>query len=139
MRVIMKSLNGWQIVALVGLFLGTLVALVAMGQEIGALVAAAVAILAALGFNGAQNAINLERTTEVRTLANGNNNELRKQLEEKEKRHNDQIAELMRQIQATNEKLAATAAYVAPEQASDVQKVLNGRSGSDEGTDSSSR
>ena len=75
MRVIMKSLNGWQIVALVGLFLGTLVALVAMGQEIGALVAAAVAILAALGFNGAQNAINLERTTEVRTLANGNNNE----------------------------------------------------------------
>lgn len=125
MRVIMKSLTGWQIVALVGLFLGALVVLVAMGQEIGAIVAGIVAILAVLGFNSAQNAVNLERTGEVRSLANGTNEALRTQITTERDKHAEERAALLHQIQATNEKLAATAALVSPEQAAELKRVIN--------------
>jgi hypothetical protein len=58
------KLNGWHIVILVALVLGTIVALVQMGETLGAVVAAALAILAVLGYNTAQNKTNND-------LANG--------------------------------------------------------------------
>lgn len=75
------GLTGWQVVALVALLCGTIVGLVAMGQTLGAVAGVGIMILAALGFTGAQQLVNGEKVSQVKDLANGNNKDLRDQID----------------------------------------------------------
>jgi len=80
----MDKLNGWHFVTLVAILCTTLVLLVALGQELGAIASLGVLILGALGFSAAQNyknnAVSSEQLGQVKELANGNNEALRAQM-----------------------------------------------------------
>jgi hypothetical protein len=113
------KLNGWHIVILVALILGTAVALVRMGETLGAVVAAALAILAVLGYNTAQNKTNNE-------LANGRLTALQQQIAELIKDHSEEMvrkdqqaaaerALLQRELSEAHDKAAAYAALVPPD------------------------
>lgn len=80
-----NPLNGWQVVTLVGMVLATMVALVWMGQTLGAIASVGVVILAALGYNVSQ-------TAATKDLANGNLAAMRDQLAEKDKQYAEDMA-----------------------------------------------
>lgn len=113
------KLTGTHIVILVGLVLGALIALVALGQEFGALIAGVVAILSLLGYNTAQNRTNNE-------LANGRLTALQNQLTEKDRLHAEENARKDAQfameragyqahIKEANDKVAMYAAMAPPD------------------------
>ncbi len=114
----MKNLNGWQVVALVGVLCATLVALVWRGQDIGAIVAAGVVVASALGLNVAtsfaQNSVNSEKLGQVKDLANGNLQAMRDQLAAKEEQHAAERADMMRQIRDANDRAVQLAAMIPP-------------------------
>lgn len=120
------GLTGWQIVALVALLCGTIVGLVAMGQTLGAITGVGIMILAALGFTGAQQFVNAEKVSQVKDLANGNNKELREQIEKilanhaEERRQAEARAALERQqfqqqLTAVQQQTVAYAAAAPPD------------------------
>lgn len=113
------KLNGWQIVTLVAVILGAFITLVYMGQTLGAVVTAALAILGVLGYNTAQNKTNND-------LANGRLTALQDQLASLIRDHAEEMARkdtqaaleratLQHQISEAHDKAAAYAAQVPPE------------------------
>lgn len=113
------KLNGWHIVILVALVLGTIVALVRMGETLGAVVAAALAILAVLGYNTAQNKTNND-------LANGRLTAMQEQISTLIKNHADEMARkdaqfslerasMQTHIKEANDKAAMYAAMAPPD------------------------
>ena len=117
----MKNLNGWQVVALVGILCATLVTLVWQGQSVGAIVAAGVVVASALGVNVAtsfaQNSVNSEKLGQVKDLANGQNQALQRQLVDKDKMYTDLLAEKDRQLQAAHDRAVQLAAMIPPDKA----------------------
>lgn len=111
----MKNLNGWQIVALVGLVLGAIVALVAMGQEIAAVSAVGIMVASALGVPIYQQAVNGEKVGQVKELANGNLKRLQDQIADIYVQHAAERADWALQLQAANDKATALAAMLPPD------------------------
>lgn len=120
----MDRLSGWQIVTLLGMLLATIVGLVAMGQELGAIISVSVLIASALGVNiatnVAQNSLNSEKLGQVKDLANGNNQALREEIAAIRAQHADERAELLRQVQESNNRAVQLAAMIMPDKAQDV-------------------
>lgn len=114
----MKNLNGWQFVILVGMILGTLLGLMAMGQELAAVVGAGIAIATALGANVVQNVsattTQREQLGQVKDLANGNLDALRIQISSERAQHALERAELNRQLQTANDRAIQLAALIPP-------------------------
>jgi len=113
------KITGWQLVVLIGLFLATIVALVAMGQQLSALVAAGITIAVALGANvvqvAASQAGQSQKMDQLTTQTNGN------------------TAALMARLEATQQalieahgKLASVAALVPADKALLVPGIMNG-------------
>jgi hypothetical protein len=113
------KLNGWQIVALVAVVLGGFIALVYMGQTLGAVVTAALAILGVLGYNTAQGKTNND-------LANGRLTALQDQITTLIQDHAAEMArkdaqfalersQMQLHIREANDKAASYAAQVTPE------------------------
>ena len=113
------KLNGWQIVTLVAVVLTAFIALVYMGQTLGAVVTAALAILGVLGYNTAQNKTNND-------LANGRLTAMQEQISTLIKDHSEEIARkdsqfsleratLQAHIREANDKAAMYAAMAPPE------------------------
>lgn len=120
----MKNLNGWQVVALVAILCGTLIALVWQGQSVGAIVAAGVVVASALGINVAtnlaQNSVNSEKLGQVKDLANGQNQTLQRQLETERAVHAGERAFLMNQVKEANDRAVQFAAMITPDKAPEV-------------------
>lgn len=112
-----EKITGWQVVTLVGLILGTIVALVAMGQPLSGLVAAAVAVASILGVNVVQVAANQAgsgaRLDKIDQQTNGTNQKL------------------MQQVVDSHRRETALAALVAPDKVHLLAQILG------EGGDSS--
>lgn len=121
----MKNLTGWQVVAVVGLFLSAFCILVALGQDVGALIAAGLVILGALGVPIYQNAVNSEKINQGNMLANGNLKDLREQLTTVLNLHAEQLAEKDRLIQQAHEQAVQLATMVSPD--TKIPEGLNGQ------------
>lgn len=110
----MDKLSGWNVVALVLIGCTTLVLLVALGQELGAIASLGVLILGTLGFSAAQNyknnAVSSEQIGQVKDLANGNNEALRNQMAFERAQHALEREQLMTVIQASHNREVALAA-----------------------------
>lgn len=113
------KLNGWQIVTLVAIILGAFITLVYMGQTLGAVVTAALAILGVLGYNTAQGKTNND-------LANGRLTALQDQITTLIQDHAADLArkdaqfalersQMQLHIREANDKAAAYAAQVTPD------------------------
>ena len=115
----MDKLNGWHLVALVLILCTTLVLLVWMGQELGAIASVGVLILGTLGFNAAQNyknnAVSSEQLGQVKELANGNNAALRDEIKRRDQAHAEQVSLLLDKLQASHDREVAYAALVPPD------------------------
>jgi len=111
----MKNLNGWQIVTMFGMILAAIVTLVAMGQEVGAIVTAGIVVASALGVPIVQGAVNSEKMGQVKDLANGNLAAMRDQMATDRAAHALERAELYQQLQAANDKAVQLAAMVPAE------------------------
>lgn len=120
----MDKLSGWQIVTVVGMLLGAVVGLVAMGQELGAVMSIGILIASGLGVNIAtnlaQNSVNAEKLTQVKDLANGNNQALRDEIAAIRDQHAQERAELQRQLKESNDRAVQLAAMVLPQNAPEV-------------------
>lgn len=114
----MDKLNGWHLVALVFIGCTTLVLLVAMGEELGAVASVGLAILSVLGFSAAQNyknnAVSSEQIGQVKELANGNNQALRDEMARRDAVHAQERALWAVQLQAAHDREVAFAAAVPP-------------------------
>lgn len=115
----MDKLNGWHVVSLVFIMCTTLVLLVALGQELGAIASLGVMILSVLGFSAAQNyknnAVSSEQLGQVKELANGNNAALREEMARRDEAHAAERAIWIAQLQAAHDREVAYAAMVSPE------------------------
>ena len=115
----MDKLNGWHLVTLVAILCTTLVLLVWMGQELGAIASLMVLILGTLGFSAAQNyknnAVSSEQIGQVKELANGNNQALRDEMARRDEKHAEQIAGLLAQLESSHSREVAYAALVPPD------------------------
>lgn len=105
-----EKITGWQVVTLIGLILGTIVALVAMGQPLSGLVAAGVAIASILGVNVVQVAANQAgsgaRLDKIDQQTNGTN------------------AKLMQQVAEGHRRETALAALVSPDKVHLLAQIL---------------
>lgn len=115
----MDKLNGWHLVALVAIGCTTLVLLVWMGQELGAIASLGVLILGALGFSAAQNyknnAVSVEQLGQVKDLANGNNEALRTQMAFERTQAALERQQMREQLDAAHRTNVALAALVPPD------------------------
>lgn len=115
----MDKLNGWHVVSLVLILCTTLVLLVALGQQLGAIASLGVLILGALGFNAAQNyknnAVSSEQIGQVKELANGNNEALRTQMAFERAQAALERQQMRQQLDAQHKVTIALAALVPPD------------------------
>lgn len=111
----MRNLNGWQIVTLLGLLLAALVILVALGQEVSALVGAGLVVASALGVPIVQGAVNAERVSQVKELANGNLTSARQAVDAAHAQAAAERAEAAKTIQAMQQQMLALAALIPPD------------------------
>lgn len=115
----MDKLNGWHVVSLAAILATTLVLLVALGQELGAIASLGVLILGALGFNAAQNyknnAVSSEQLGQVKDLANGNNEALRNQMALERTQAALERQQMREQLDAAHRTNVALAALVPPD------------------------
>lgn len=115
----MDKLNGWHLVALVAILCATLVLLVWMGQELGAIASLGVLILGTLGFNAAQsyknNAVSSEQLGQVKDLANGNNEALRNQMAFERTQAALERQQMREQLDAAHRTNVTLAALVPPD------------------------
>lgn len=115
----MDKLNGWHLVTLVAVLCATLVLLVWMGQELGAIASLGVLILGTLGFNAAQNyknnAVSSEQLGQVKDLANGNNEALRTQMAFERAQAAMERQQMREQLDASHRTNVALAALVPPD------------------------
>jgi hypothetical protein len=98
-----------------GMILAAIVTLVAMGQEVGAIVTAGIVVASALGVPIVQGAVNSEKMGQVKDLANGNLAAMRDQMSTLILQHQVERAELHQQLQAANDKAVQLAAMVPSE------------------------
>jgi hypothetical protein len=117
----LNKLTGWQIVTLVGLVLGTIIALVAMKQQLSAIVAAAIGVASLLGLNvvqvAAANAGNAEKMGQLKEQGNGNLAAANQRLTDAEERHALERQQLMDHNAALQKQVVGMAALVPPEKA----------------------
>ena len=115
----MDKLNGWHLVALAFIACTTLVLLVWMGQEMGAIASLGLLILSALGFTAAQsyknNAVSSEQLGQVKELANGNLEALRVELARKDAQMAMERTFYQTQLAQAHEKQVALATMLPPE------------------------
>jgi hypothetical protein len=115
----MDKLSGWHFVTLVAILCTTLVLLVALGQELGAIASLGVLILGALGFSAAQNyknnAVSSEQLGQVKELANGNNEALRNQMALERTQAALERQQMREQLDAAHRINVTLAALVPPE------------------------
>jgi hypothetical protein len=113
------KVTGWQLVVLIGLFLATIVTLVAMGQQLSALVAAGLTIAVALGANVVQVAANQagqgQKMDQLQKQSNGNTEALMREVT----RARDELAQARHQA-------IALAALVPPDRALMVPQIMMG-------------
>jgi hypothetical protein len=108
----MKNLSGWQLVSLVGLLLAALVALVAMGQTVSALVAAGLVVASALGVPIYQGAVNRERIEHGNALSNGNLDAMRKMVNDTLTQAAEERAEFARVTQQMQQQMVELAKQI---------------------------
>lgn len=115
----MDKLNGWHLVALVFILCTTLVLLVWMGEELGAIASLGVLILGALGFSAAQNyrnnAVSSEQLGQVKELANGNLAALRAEMARRDEAHAEQVAVLLGKLENSHNREVAFATMAPPD------------------------
>lgn len=115
----MDKLNGWHLVALVFIGCTTLVLLVALGQELGAIASVGLMILSVLGFSAAQqyknNAVSVQQLGEVKTQVNGNNEALRNQMAFERTQAALERQQMRDQLDAAHRTNVALAALVPPD------------------------
>lgn len=86
------TFNGWQIVTLVSVVLAAIVSLVAMGQELSALITTGLLVASALGVPIVQGFVNNERVNQVKDLANGNLAAMREEMTHLNQQHAEELA-----------------------------------------------
>lgn len=109
------TFNGWQVVTIIGLVLTAIVVLVALGQELSALITTCILVASALGVPIVQGFVNSEKMNQNNALANGNLAALREQLNQVITQHSTERTEIQAQLQAANDRAVQLAAMISPD------------------------
>lgn len=109
------TFNGWQIVTLVGMVLAAIVVLVAMGQELSALITTGLLVASALGVPIVQGFVNSEKMGQLKEQGNGTLTAKDKIIADLQAQLGLQSQEYMRQMAEAHNRATVLATLVPPD------------------------